>query len=174
MQRGHLHCEAELIALLPALKTRAYRFARNRHDAEDLVQETVLKALVHIDQFDGRDDGGLRRWMFTILRNTFMTHFKRSRREPVGAMDDVSVIDMPFPETQNRTVHLHDVEIALSHLPEGKQKVLSLVVAGSSYEDVARQCNCEVGTVKSQLSRARVALMKELGEKSLAEAAALR
>ena len=107
--------EAELIALIPALKGFAYRFVKNSYDAEDLVQETIARALAHINRFDGQRDG-LRRWAFTILRNAFINDYKRAKREPVGAAEDVAIIDVPIGETQYRTIRLHEIEEALSHL----------------------------------------------------------
>ena len=165
--------EAELIALIPALKGFAYRFVKNSYDAEDLVQETIARALAHINRFDGQRDG-LRRWAFTILRNAFINDYKRAKREPVGAAEDVAIIDVPIGETQYRTIRLHEIEEALSHLSASKRAALSLVLMGASYEDVTHHCKCEIGTVKSRVSRARVSLMKELGEKTFAEAVASR
>lgn len=153
--------EHELVALYPALKQFAHHFVHTSDDAEELVQETVIKALSHSDQFS---EGSLKSWTFTILRNTFMTKYKKSRREPVGMQADVSATSVPIEASQPMSVYMQDVEEAIDQLSVKHREALLLFLGGASYEDIAYQFQCDVGTVKSRIGRAREALRKALGE----------
>lgn len=161
----------QIIALLPALKAFARRFERTENDAEDLVQETVSKALGHLGQF--QEGTSLKSWLFTIMRNTYCTSYKRRKREPVGAVDDLTVLQVPVKSSQDWLVHAQDVRSAVDRLYGPYREALMLVVAGSSYEEAAVACSCEVGTIKSRVNRARTHLMQMLGEVHASDAASL-
>lgn len=153
--------EHELVALYPALKRFAHHFVRTPDDAEELVQETIIKALSHSDQFS---EGSLKSWTFTILRNTFMTKYKRAQREPVGTQTDVSTISVPIAASQPMTVYVLDVEEAIDRLSPTHRDALLLSLSGASYQEIADRLECDIGTVKSRIARARDALRNELGE----------
>jgi RNA polymerase sigma-70 factor (ECF subfamily) len=151
-----------VIDLIPALRAYARSLSRNQADADDLVQETLLKALSNVDKF--QQGTRLRAWLFTILRNTFFTKVRISAREKTGAEDCVSG-EMSVAASQEWTVRGRELMAAIDRLPSHYREILILVVMlGESYEDAARICNCAVGTVKSRVSRARQLVMDELGE----------
>ncbi|HLP67409.1 MAG TPA: sigma-70 family RNA polymerase sigma factor [Rhizobium sp.] len=152
----------ELVDLIPALRAFARSLCRKPDEADDLVQETLTKALANLDKFERGTR--LKSWLFTIMRNTFLTRRRTADREPVGIEDCVS--QMPqIAADQEGSLRLSDVKRALSRLPQHHREIIVLVVMlGERYEDAAVICGCAVGTVKSRLFRARQRLQMELGE----------
>ncbi|MDH6268903.1 RNA polymerase sigma factor (sigma-70 family) [Rhizobium sp. SG_E_25_P2] len=144
---------AEIVELIPALRAFARSFCRNASDADDLVQETLLKAIANIDKFE--PGTRLKSWLFTIMRNTFYTRIVVAKREAPGSDACVSD-DSAISATQEWTIRGKELERALARLPMHYREVLLLVaVMGESYETAAQVCDCAVGTVKSRLNRAR-------------------
>lgn len=158
----------QITSHIPALRTFARRFERSEVDADDLVQETILKALSHLDQF--QEGTRLKSWLFTILRNTFITSYQRRKREGVSMLMDTGAFDIPVRSTQMTSLHAQDVEVAVRHLSPTHRMAIELVAAGSSYEEIAEICSCEIGTVKSRISRARAHLLELLKEDHQGEA----
>jgi RNA polymerase sigma factor (sigma-70 family) len=155
----------DIVEFIPALRAFARSLARNSTDADDLVQETLLKAIASANRFERGTN--LRAWLFTIMRNTFYTRAKQAARERTGTTDCVSGASVSEP-TQEWTVRGRELMEAISRLPPQFREMLILVVMlGESYEDSARICNCAIGTVKSRVARARAAVMEDLKEKSL-------
>jgi RNA polymerase sigma factor (sigma-70 family) len=153
---------ADIVRLIPALRAFARTFCRNPSDADDLVQETLLKALANLDKFERGTK--LKSWLFTIMRNTFYTRSKVLGREAPGLEENVSG-DTPMAATQEISARAHEVQRALQKLPPHYREVLTLVaILGESYEAAAEICDCAVGTVKSRLNRARHQILHELGE----------
>ncbi|HEX2148498.1 MAG TPA: sigma-70 family RNA polymerase sigma factor [Pseudorhizobium sp.] len=153
---------ADIVRLIPALRAFARTFCRNPTDADDLVQETLMKALANLDKFEPGTK--LKSWLFTIMRNTFYTRSKVLGREAPGAEEPVSG-DTPTPATQEISARAKEVQRALQKLPPHYREVLTLVaILGESYEAAAEICDCAVGTVKSRLNRARHQILQELGE----------
>jgi RNA polymerase sigma-70 factor (ECF subfamily) len=144
---------------LDALYNFAMYLTRNPPEADDLVQETYLRAF----RFSHRFQPGthLRAWLFQIMRNSFLTFYRLREREAAVAEDGVPDWDPPMfhdaPETDSRAMEAHtDLERALWRLPEGFRTVLLLaVVEGLPLEDVAQVMDCPVGTVKSRIFRAK-------------------
>lgn len=148
--------EQELERNVGALRAFARRLARNGDQAEDLVQETCAKALAKRHQFSPGTNQ--RAWMFQILKNTFLSQFRKAKREvPESAA--------PEPHTtyridgQEAHLQLHEAQASIRKLPRGQRRAIMLVgVRGYSYEEAAEACDCAVGTVKSRVSRARASL----------------
>jgi RNA polymerase sigma-70 factor, ECF subfamily len=144
---------------LDALYNFAMYLTRNPPEADELVQETYLRAF----RFSHRFQPGthLRAWLFQILRNTFLTFYRLRERESALAEDGVPAWDAPMfhdaPEESSSAVEAHtDLERALRRLPEEFRTVLLLAeVEGMALEDVARVMACPVGTVKSRIFRAK-------------------
>jgi RNA polymerase sigma factor (sigma-70 family) len=154
--------KGEIVELIPALRAFARSLCRNHADADDLVQETLVRAISRIETFE--PGTRLKSWLFTIMRNAFCTRLAKDRRQPLGQVDCTSsraVQESP----QEWHASLVDLHAALTRLPPHQHEVLVLIgVLGESYEDTAAICGCAVGTVKSRLSRARAALMQTFGE----------
>ena len=147
-----------VLALRPALQAFARRLTNQDCDAEDLVQDTVLRALAARHHFTAGTN--LKAWLFTIMRNTFNTRWRRSLRE-VTTGPEVIEIRMVTPAMQESLLWAREAASHLiNHLSPAHRKILILIpVQGVSYEEAAQICGCSVGTVKSRLNRARAALM---------------
>ena len=158
---------------LGALHNLAVYLTRNGSEAEDLVQETYVRAL----RFSHRFEPGthLRAWLFQILRNTFLTFYRLREREAAVAESGVPegaapmFQDAPKQDSERSSVHM-DLERALLRLPEEfKTPLLLAEVEGLPLEEVARVMDCPVGTVKSRIFRAKQRLrgyLKDYGESS--------
>jgi RNA polymerase sigma-70 factor, ECF subfamily len=146
----------EVTASVPRLTSFARRLAGNRHQADDLVQETVLRALLHADQF--QPGTNLMGWLSVILRNSYFNEKRVSRRfTSIEAFDVLSKGSAHGP--QEATVQLNEVNSRLHNLPIAQREALMLVaVNGYSYESAAKIAGCAIGTMKSRVSRARTEL----------------
>ncbi len=157
----------QVLELLPALRAFARSLTRNRTEADDLVQETFLKALSNIDKFDPGTN--LRAWLFTILRNTYYTEIRKRRRESDG-MSSLAQQDTNMGPGQEWSVTLSSLKEALEMLPSDQREALVLVgAAGLSYEEAAEVCNCALGTIKSRVNRARAKLLTLMGAEATAD-----
>lgn len=137
---------------IPALRRYAFALVRDRDRADDLVQDTLERALSR--WLLRRADGDVRAWLFTILRNLHVSAWRRDRRRGGVAIDETT---MPaVAARQETTLEVHDVLAALDQLPEEQKSLLLLIgVEDFSYDDAARILGMPIGTVMSRLSRAR-------------------
>lgn len=151
----------DIVALVPVLRNFARRFYPNMHDAEDLVQETIVKSLSNLDKF--QDGTNLKSWMFTVMRNSFCTRFGRSKREPLVPSD--AITDWVTTEApQDWRLAELELQRAIGHLPNEQRNALLLIVfEGATYEEVAAKGGCAIGTIKSRVNRARERLAAEIG-----------
>jgi RNA polymerase sigma-70 factor (ECF subfamily) len=148
----------DVIALIPALRAFAWSLSHNSADADDLVQDTLIKAWTHRDSF--QPGTNLRAWMFTILRNTYYTAVIRRRRE-VADEDGRLAATLSTPATQDWSLAVGSLRAALQKLPPEHREALILVgAAGLTYEEAAQICGCAIGTIKSRVNRARSRLLK--------------
>ena len=148
----------DVIGLIPALRAFAWSLSHNSSDADDLVQETLIKAWTHRDSFQLGTN--LRAWLFTILRNTYYTAVVRRRRE-VADEDGRMAATLCAPATQEWSVAVVSLRAALLKLPHEHREALILVgAAGLTYEEAAEICGCALGTIKSRVNRARSRLLR--------------
>lgn len=153
----------EVVSHLPAMRGFARSMTRNANEADDLVQEALLRAIEHIHQF--RRGTNLRAWLFTILRNCFLSQAIKRRREAPGSKDCVSALPQAVPDSQIWNIQRNEVEKALDSLPYHQREALLLVVVvGASYLEAAEILGCDIGTIKSRINRARAGLRDRLGE----------
>jgi RNA polymerase sigma-70 factor (ECF subfamily) len=139
-----------------SLRTVARRLTRNDHRAQDLVQETLTKAWANRGRFQAGTQ--LRAWLYTILRNSFLSDLRKHRRE-VEDVDGGFSARLSEGPAQEHAYALEELRAAIDTLPESQRDALMLVGgAGYSHEAAARRCDCAVGTVKSRVSRARTRL----------------
>jgi RNA polymerase sigma-70 factor, ECF subfamily len=169
--------EREVLPLLPNLYSAALRMTRNPADAEDLVQETYLRAY---RGFSGFEEGtNLRAWMYRILTNTFINSYRKKQREPVTVQEDdldewylfdrlgESGVEPSAEAEVIRSMPDEDVQKALEALPEGfRLAVLLADVEGFSYKEIADILDIPIGTVMSRLHRGRRALEKALWQRT--------
>ena len=145
-----------LIASIPNLRAFAISLSGDVHRADDLVQETLIKAWSHYDSF--QEGTNLKAWLFTILRNTFISERRKLVREVQDFDGDHAARLARHPE-QHGHVDLMDFARALARLSPEQREALMLVGAERfSYEEVANITGCEIGTIKSRVHRARVRL----------------
>jgi RNA polymerase sigma factor (sigma-70 family) len=144
---------ALLEPLIPSLRRYAYALMRDHDAADDLVQDTLERALSR--WYLRRDDGDVRAWLFTILRNLHVSaHRTAKRRGPHVPIDDTPLPGMAA--SQDSLLEARDVLSALDQLPEEQKSLLLLVgVEDFSYDAAARILGLPIGTVMSRLSRAR-------------------
>jgi RNA polymerase sigma-70 factor (ECF subfamily) len=163
---------AGLLKAIPHLRAFAISLTGKVDQADDLVQEAILRGLSHLDSFTPGTD--LQAWLFTILRNLFYTSLRKRRRE-VEDPDGVIAGMLSAPPEQHGRLDLDDLRTALGRLSVEQREALLLVGAeGMSYEEAAAICEVNIGTIKSRINRARTRLAELLDvadERKLADRA---
>jgi RNA polymerase sigma-70 factor (ECF subfamily) len=150
----------EMLAAVPRLRAFAMSLSGNMDRADDLVQETLTRALANFDSF--QPGTNLTAWLFTILRNHFYSEYRKRRRE-VEDVDGKHSGSLKSQPEQFGHVEMEEFRTALDKLPDDQREALILVGAsGFSYEEAAQICGCAVGTIKSRLSRGRAQLARLL------------
>ncbi|WP_116134156.1 RNA polymerase sigma factor [Tropicimonas sp. IMCC34043] len=153
--------KAELVGHMKVLRAFAMSLTRNSAAADDLVQDTVLKAWAGMDGF--QQGSNMRAWLFTILRNTFYSNRRKAARESED-VDGILAGRLAEKPAHDGRLQLKDFRIAFDTLPPEQREVLMLVGAlQHSYEDAAEMCGVKVGTIKSRLARGREALAQAMG-----------
>lgn len=151
----------EMVAQIPYLRAFAISLSGSYSVADDLVQDTLVKAWSHADSFEPGTN--FRAWLVTILRNTYFSQYRKRSRE-VQDSDNVLAEQIPVKGGQESNVTMQDVQKALDKLaPEHREILLMIGITELSYEEAAKVCNIAVGTVKSRLNRARAKLAEHLG-----------
>lgn len=149
-----------LLAAVPKLRAFAISLSGNVERADDLVQETLLRALANIDSF--QPGTNLNAWLFTILRNLFRSEYRKLKRE-VEDPDGRYSSGLATQPEQDDKLEFKELRAALAKLPHDQREALILVGAsGFSYEEAANICGCAIGTIKSRVNRARARLAAEL------------
>jgi RNA polymerase sigma-70 factor (ECF subfamily) len=166
-----------LLAAVPSLRAFAISLSGQVDRADDLVQDTLLRALSNLHRFERGTN--LNAWLFTILRNLFHSEYRKRRREVEDPEGSYASRLRVQPE-QGARLDFEDFRTALAKLPPDQREALLLVGAsGFSYEEAANICGCAVGTIKSRVNRARFRLasllnvddVEDLGPDSMTRAA---
>jgi RNA polymerase sigma-70 factor (ECF subfamily) len=168
--------EREVVPLSNLLYRQAFRMSKNHADAEDLVQETVMRAYAHFDSF--RSDTNLKAWLLRILTNTYINGYRRKRRQPVHYSTEY-LTDQDLSEAKARSApsalrsaedHAldllpdNDIKAAMQALPvQFREAVYYADVEGLRYDEIAALTNAPLGTVMSRLHRGRRQLRTLLG-----------
>ncbi len=159
MSRNLTPFQEDMLASAPKLKAFAISLSGNLDRAEDLVQETLIRAVANEERFQVGTN--MDAWLFTILRNLFRSEWRKRRREVEDA-DGSYTASLKTQENQTDHLAYEDFRRAVGELGADKREALLLVGAsGFSYEQAATIAACAVGTIKSRVNRAR----NELGEK---------
>jgi len=149
-----------LLAQIPDLRASAFVLCGSKDRADDLVQDTVLSAWAHLDDFQAGTNMGA--WLFTIMRNRFRTDYRKSRRWVEDVNGQYAERLTSKPEQEGWTISA-DLRYALAQLPAYQREAIILVGAkGLSLIEAAAVCGCEVGTIKSRTNRARARLAELL------------
>jgi len=149
-----------LLAQIPDLRASAFLLCGSKDRADDLVQDTVLSAWAHLDDFQAGTNMGA--WLFTIMRNRFRTEYRKSRRWVQDVNGQYAERLTSKPEQEGWSISA-DLRYALAQLPAHQREAIILVGAkGMSLVEAAAVCGCEVGTIKSRTNRARARLVELL------------
>jgi RNA polymerase sigma-70 factor (ECF subfamily) len=144
----------ELVRWIPNLRAFAMSLSQGAQQADDLVQDTLLKALANLDKFQAGTN--MKAWLFTILRNSFYNDVRYQKYHQTAPIDDVAPASIQALATQDKYIEFKDVIKGMQALvPEQREAIILIAAEGLSYEEAAEICGCPVGTVKSRLSRAR-------------------
>src|SRR3954451_10041705 len=144
---------ADLLSVPRDLRAFALTLLGDSERADDLVQETLLRALEKWDTFEPGTN--LQAWAFTLMRNLFYSDYRQRRRE-VEDVDGLFAASVAIPAEQPSRIEFADLRSALTRLPaEQREAVLLVGAEGYSYEEAAVICRTKVGTIKSRVNRAR-------------------
>jgi RNA polymerase sigma-70 factor, ECF subfamily len=168
--------EREVVPLSNLLYRQAFRMSKNHADAEDLVQETVMRAYAHFDSF--RSDTNLKAWLLRILTNTYINGYRQRKRQPMHYSTEY-LTDQDLSEAKARSApsalrsaedHAldllpdNDIKAAMQALPvQFREAVYYADVEGLRYDEIAALTNAPLGTVMSRLHRGRRQLRTLLG-----------
>ncbi len=149
-----------MLEAIPHLRAFAISLTGDLVRSDDLVQEALLKGLTSLDRFEAGTN--MRAWLFTILRNLFLSERKRRRRE-VEDVDGAFSGRVPVLPEQGARLDMQDLQAALAKLtPEHREALLLIAAQGLSYEETAQICGTNIGTIKSRVNRARTRLSELL------------
>jgi len=150
----------EMLATLPSLRAFAVSLTGRHDKADDLVQDTIMKAWAKQSSFEMGTN--IKAWLFTILRNEFYSQMRKRGRE-VQDTDGAFTERLSVHPSQYGMLDLRDFKKALDSLPADQREAIILIGAsGFSYEEAAEICDCAIGTMKSRVSRARTRLQELL------------
>jgi RNA polymerase sigma-70 factor (ECF subfamily) len=151
----------QIVTLLPRLRRFARNLTRNPHDADDVVQIALERALTRLDQW--HSDARLDSWMFKIVRNAWIDELRaRGRRDKIFLAEEAG--DNVGTDSMARETELLSVQSAMARLPEDQREAVSLVlVEGLPYREAAAVLDVPIGTLTSRLARGREALQALLG-----------
>jgi RNA polymerase sigma-70 factor (ECF subfamily) len=159
--------QAELAAMVPNLRAFARSLCGSADQADDLVQETLVKAWKNQASF--AEGSNLKAWLFTILRNTFLSDL-RKRKHEIEDQDGVLASQLAVNGAQLGHMDMLDFQKAFQLLPNEQREALVMIGAeGFSYEEAALMCGCPVGTMKSRVNRARIKLCELMGIESASD-----
>ena len=165
----HVDPRDDLVTHLGPMRAFALSLTRNGAEADDLVQEAVMKAWKNIDSFQVGTN--MQAWLFTILRNTFYS-VRRKRSREVADPDGIAASQLSVKPAHDGRLQLGEFFEAFALLPVEQREALALVGAsGFSYEEAADMCGVAVGTIKSRANRgrARLAELMHTGEEGYSD-----
>ncbi|TVR42745.1 MAG: RNA polymerase sigma factor [Bacteroidia bacterium] len=157
----------QLVSLRKDLKYFAYTLTSNYEDAQDLVQETFVKALTNREKFASNTN--LKAWTFTIMKNTFINNYRQSVRQNtvLDKTDDLYYLNLSqessigVPDSEFATKELHKI---IGSINEEQRKPFEMYNQGFKYKEIAEELNLSIGTVKSRIFFTRKKLMDTLGK----------
>jgi RNA polymerase sigma-70 factor (ECF subfamily) len=150
-----------IVTSLSSLRSFAISLTRDVAQAEDLVQETVLRAISKQDKFEPGTN--LRAWLFAIMRNLFCSAYRKTRHEVEDVDGSYAATMISIPDYEDR-IMLEELVAALAKLPHGQREAMMLVGAeGMTYEEAAQALGCAIGTIQSRVNRARNRLAEMMG-----------
>ncbi len=155
----------QIAKLRPTLRTFTYRFTSNGDDSQDLVQDTILKALTYRDKF--KDDTNLKGWLFTIMRNTYINNYRKAQREKTSHDDtkDLHFLNVEDEYTFNRPEGSLEFKETWRNMNSIKDELLipfKMHTTGYKYHEIAEHLKLPIGTVKNRIFHARKEIQKKM------------
>lgn len=161
IKNNDIDFKRQLLNALPSLRAFGVSLCGQHDRADDLVQETVMKAWSKQESFELGTN--IKAWLFTILRNEFYSQLRKRGRE-VADTDETYSSKLSVHPNQIGQMDMQDFLSALGKIPDDQREAIILVCAsGFSYEEAAEICDCKIGTIKSRINRARARLQELMG-----------
>ena len=159
--------QSSLMSLQANMLNFAYMLTSNRDDAYDLLQDTTLKALDNEDKY--AEGTNLKVWVFTIMRNIFINNYRRVSRAAtvIDTTDNQYLINLPAEaarETPDGTFTANEITAAINAFSDEYRIPFSMHVAGYKYEEIAKEMNLPLGTVKRRIFAARKRLQERFAD----------
>jgi RNA polymerase sigma-70 factor (ECF subfamily) len=155
----------EIIAMEPSLRSFAYSLTTNAEDANDLLQDTYLKALVYQDKFE--NDTNLKAWLYTIMRNTFINNYRRKVKSNtfICHSEEVSYIHNTLSNRSDNAdmkISIKEITRTISAIEETQRLPFEMFIDGYKYKEISDHMDISIGTVKSRIFFTRKKLMNSL------------
>jgi RNA polymerase sigma factor (sigma-70 family) len=149
----------------PVLKNFAFKFTRDSSIADDLFQDTMLKAIKYIDQF--KEGTNIKGWLFTIMRNTFINDYRRQVRTNALILQEEDISSAHLVQSSSRNAAegkfaMADIQRSLALLPRCYYDPFMRYFEGYKYHEIAEEMNIPIGTIKTRIHMARIMLKKQL------------
>ncbi|HRI80549.1 MAG TPA: RNA polymerase sigma factor [Cyclobacteriaceae bacterium] len=156
---------SHIAKLRPVLRTFTNRFTSNREESQDLVQDTILKALTYKNKF--REDTNLKGWLFTIMRNTYINNYRKLQRARTSqdSTKDLYFLNVEDEYTFNRPAESMEFKEVWRNMNTIKDELLipfKMYTTGYKYHEIARHLKLPIGTVKNRIFHARKEIQKKL------------
>jgi len=155
----------QIAGLRGTLQTFARRFTHDREESLDLVQDTVLKALMYQNKF--KDNTNLKGWLFTIMRNTFINHYRKNKRQLTlhDTSKELYLLNVEDVHTFNSPIRSYEYKDIWKNIDELKEELhtpFKLYTSGYKYNEIADLLHVPIGTVKNRIFHARKHVQKKL------------
>ena len=162
---ANLELTQQISSLQPVLRALTNRFTTDRDESLDLVQDTILKALMYKNRF--REDTNLKGWLFTIMRNTFINHYRKNKvsrtmRDTTKELYFLNTEDHHTFNNPAENFEYQDFWKKICSLPNELKIPFKMHASGYKYHEIAAYQNIPMGTVKNRIFQARKALQKKL------------
>lgn len=160
-----LEFNTQISGLQSTLKQFTYRFTRNAEESQDLIQDTLLRALTYRDKF--KEDTNLKGWLFTIMRNTFINNYRKAKlaktsTDTTKELYYLNVADQYTFNKPEKTLELKELWGNVNSLKEDLQMPFKLHTTGYKYHEISAHLNIPIGTVKNRIFQARKEIQKNL------------
>jgi RNA polymerase sigma-70 factor (ECF subfamily) len=155
----------EIVSLRPTLKLFTHRFTRDKEESHDLVQDTLLKALMYKDKF--QEQTNLKGWLFTIMRNTFINNYRKSQRTKCLHDDTkesyyLNVEDKHTFNSPDKHFEYNDIWRNVNEVKDEFLIPFKMYTSGYKYNEIASHLDIPIGTVKNRIFQARKEIQKKL------------